>query len=344
MNNINKSIQEKRKLKLHKKENHPIFLIKELIYKHFDDFEKFDGLSEIVTIKNNFDDLLVPKNHSSRRTTDTYYVDDKHVLRSATSAHQNELMKKGYKQFVVTGDVYRKDTIDRFHYPVFHQMEGVKITENNDPMKDLISTLNGMIEYLFPGSEYRILDDYFPFTNPSIQYEVKMGDEWVEICGAGAIQKQILDNCGIIGKGWAFGIGLDRLAMKLCNIPDIRYLWSNDIRFLSQFKNGLTEFQPYSKYPSTHRDISFWVNKYEEDEEEKLWIEHNNLCTDIRDISTDLIQDISLLDKFTKGDRTSLMYRITYQTLSRTLENDEINEIQNKIRKLVEEKYDVILR
>lgn len=344
MNNINKSIQEKRSIKLHLKQNHPICLIKELIYNYFKDYKKFDDLSEVVTIKSNFDDLLVPKDHPSRRTTDTYYVDVNHVLRSATSAHQNELMQRGYRRFVATGDVYRKDTIDKYHYPIFHQMEGVKIVEDIDPMEDLVNTLNGLMEYLFPGSEYRILDDYFPFTNPSIQYEVKMEGEWVEICGAGVIQKQILDNCNISKKGWAFGIGLDRLVMKLCNIPDIRYLWTDDERFINQFKNGITQFQLYSKYPSTYRDISYWVKNYIEDEEENLWIKHNDFCMDIRDISCDLIQDISLLDKYTKGDQTSLMYRITYQSLNRTLENEEVNEIQNGIRKLVEEKYDVILR
>ncbi|HEY4785802.1 MAG TPA: hypothetical protein VIH57_07125, partial [Bacteroidales bacterium] len=217
--------------------------MKRLVQHYFTDYACFDDLSEEVSIKENFDDLLIPAEHPARSANDTYYLDDNTVLRTHTSAHQTQLLKQGKTKFLVTGDVYRKDTIDKNHYPVFHQMEGVKILPSeSDALHDLLNTLEGLVHYLFPEQEYRFLDDYFPFTNPSVQAEVRQGEEWIEILGGGVIQSQILRNCNITGTGWAFGLGIDRLLMNKCRIPDIRYLWSMDARFINQFKDGLVPF------------------------------------------------------------------------------------------------------
>lgn len=118
-------IIDRQSRKLHKQENHPINILTNHIYKYFEkyNFQIFDNLSEIVNVEDNFDKLLIPKNHPARSKSDTYYIDDTHVLRTHTSAHQNELLSKGITSFIITGDVYRKDTIDAHHYPVFHQME-----------------------------------------------------------------------------------------------------------------------------------------------------------------------------------------------------------------------------
>lgn len=344
MNNISKSIHEKRILKLHNNPNHPICQLKEKIQYYFRDFEIFDNLDEVVSLKDNFDDLLIPDNHPARSINDTYYVDKGHVLRTHTSAHQNQMLRQAYKKFIVTGDVYRKDTIDKTHYPVFHQMEGVKIVpEGTDPLVDLKSNLEGLINYLFPGKEYRFLDDYFSFTDPSLQIEVKQEDGWMEVLGAGVIQPQILKNCGVNGTGWAFGLGIDRLLLSYCDIPDIRYLWTNDSRFINQFKNGLVKFKEYSKFPPVLKDISFWVNNYHETIE-KMWVEHNSFCEIIREVGKDLIEDVSLIDKYNKSEKTSLAYRITYRSNDRTLLNSEINEIQENIRKGIAKILDVELR
>jgi phenylalanyl-tRNA synthetase alpha chain len=344
MNNISKSINEKRLLKLHNNPNHPICQLKEKIQLYFYDFDKFDHLSEVVSIQDNFDDLLIPAHHPARSLNDTYYVDDEHVLRTHTSAHQNRLLRQGYTKFIATGDVYRKDTIDKTHYPVFHQMEGVKIVqEGTDPLIDLKITLEGLIHYLYPGKEYRFLDDYFPFTNPSLQIEVLQETEWMEVLGAGVIEPKILKNCGINGTGWAFGLGIDRLLLSYCNIPDIRYLWTSDPRFISQFKNGLTIFKEYSKYPPVLKDVSFWVNNYHETGEQ-MWNQHNNFCEIIREVGRDLIESVSLIDKFHRKGKTSLAYRIIYRSNDRTLVNSEINEIQENIRKEIEETFDIELR
>lgn len=344
MNNISTNIEEKRKQKLHNNKMHPICQLKEKIQLFFTDFEIFDELSEIVSVEDNFDSLLIPLEHPARSLNDTYYLSEHKLLRTHTSAHQNNLLKNGHTQFLVTGDVYRKDTIDRTHYPVFHQMEGVKILDKGcDAMADLKRNLSGLIEYLYPGKEYRFLDDYFPFTVPSIQVEVKRDNEWMEILGAGVIHPEILKNCGIDGTGWAFGLGIDRLVLSFCNIPDIRYLWTTDDRFIKQFEYGLKSFVSYSKYPPVMKDISFWVPNYKKNHE-LLWSDHNNFCEIIRETGNDLIETVTLMDEFMKNGKTSLSYRITFRSNDRTLSNAEINDLQFAIRHIIAESLKVELR
>ncbi|QMU29752.1 PheS-related mystery ligase SrmL [Adhaeribacter radiodurans] len=344
MYNISPSIEEKRKLKLHINPKHPVCQLKSKIQEYFPGFTCFDTLSEVVTLAENFDSLLISANHPARAVTDTYYVDANHVLRTHTSAHQTTLLQRGETKFLVTGDVYRKDTIDRTHYPVFHQMEGVKLLPTGtDALSDLTKTLEGLIHHLFPGKEYRFLDDYFPFTTPSIQAEVQDNGQWVEILGAGVIHPQILANSNVAGTGWAFGLGIDRLLLNYCSIPDIRLLWSTDERFMQQFKAGLTTFQPYSKYPAVIRDISFWIKDYAENIE-GLWSRHNDFSELCREIGQDLIESIIVLDKYTKADAVSLAYRIVYQSNDRTLLNEEVNEFQERIRTEASRQFGLILR
>ncbi|MDR2282016.1 MAG: hypothetical protein LBE37_02345 [Sphingobacterium sp.] len=344
MNNIPKSINEKRTLKLHNNVQHPVCQLKRKIQTYFHDVTAFDDLSEVVSTKGNFDELLLPEDHPARSVNDTYYLDADRVLRTQTSAHQNELLKQGYESFIVTGDVYRKDTIDRTHYPVFHQMEIVKILPKGaDALLDLKQTLSGLIEYLCPGKKYRFLDDYFPFTEPSLQIEVYQNNQWMEILGAGVIHSKILNNCHIDATGWAFGLGLDRLVLSYCDIPDIRYLWTTDERFITQFKDGLTRFREYSKYPPVYKDISFWVDGYTENSD-TLWSSYNDFCEIIREEGLDLVEDVTLMDKYQKEERTSLSYRIAYRSGQRTLSNEEINAIQERIRFALSEKFRIILR
>jgi len=348
MHNISPSITAKRNYKLHNRPDHPVCMLKKYIQQYFFDFQYVDNLSEEVSIQSNFDELLIPPDHSSRRPTDTYYVDENTILRTHTSAHQTALLRQGVRKFLVTGDVYRKDTIDKTHYPVFHQMEGVKIVEkgdplDGDPLDDLVATLKGLMHHLFPGSIYRILEDDFPFTRPSIQIEVKTGKGWMEVLGAGVIHPQILKNCQIEGSGWAFGLGIDRLLLQLCQIPDIRYLWTEDVRFLEQFKDGLTTFREYSRYPAMYRDIAFWVPDYQENEE-GLWRQYHDFCSLVRELSTDTIEHIELLDRYRKNGSTSLAFRIGYRSHERTLTNEEVNHLQAVVRSQVEEQLDVVLR
>ncbi len=118
-----------------------------------------------------------------------------------------------------------------------------------------------MARALFGDVEMRWVDAYFPFTEPSMELEIFFRDEWLEVLGSGVVQQKILDQTGQGDKiGWAFGLGLERLAMVLYKIPDIRLFWSDDQRFLKQFGRGkTTEFKPYSSYPPCLKDIAFWL-------------------------------------------------------------------------------------
>lgn len=326
---------------LHNTKNHPLEIIKRKIYNYFgDSFEKFEDMDPVVRVEENFDKLLIKEDHPARAASDTYYVDENHVLRTHTSAHQNELMVKGHTKFLATGDVFRKDEIDSSHYPVFHQMEGVCIVEEGqDAKEELLKILDGLVAHLFPGHEYRVSDDYFPFTDPSIEIEVKFGDKWLEILGGGVVQQEILENCGIKGKiAWAFGLGLERLAMILFKITDIRYFWTEDERFHKQFESGeIIEFKEYSKYPPVFKDIAFWID---------LDYNYNNFCEIVRESGGDIVEEIDEIDKFThpKTMRTSHCYRISYRSNDRSLTNEEVDKIQNEIRNLVETQMNLELR
>ena len=320
--------------KLHNLKNHPIEIIKRHIYQYFGyEYVKYDTLNEIVSTEDNFDKLLIQKDHPCRTKSDTYYLNNNTVLRTQTSCHQSNLLEQmltepdsdlaRHKKFLVTGDVYRKDEIDRTHYPVFHQMEGLCIVNNDqDPEEELKKVLVGLVNYLFPGCKYRINDDYFPFTNPSWEIEVEYEGKWLEILGCGVTQTKILENAGHHNKrAWAFGLGLERLAMILFEISDIRLFWSDDQKFLSQYGDGIIKkFQPYSKLDPIIQDISLWIKeedlkKDEENMAKSNWLKQNDLYDHIRSLDTnDMIECIEHFDSFyhPKKKMLSHAYHITY--------------------------------
>jgi len=344
MNNIPLNITNKIGKNLYQISNHPICIIKNKIYDYFrSSREIIEDIGPYVDTQSNFDDLLIPKDHPSRSKSDTFYSDDNTVLRTHTSAHQTKFMRDGKKNFLVTGDVYRKDEIDAFHYPVFHQMEGVSILNNEiDPVEvcDVIKRdLGGLIEFLFPNCEYKFVDTYFPFTEPSCEIEVLLNGKWVEVLGAGVIRKQIMKSCGLGNvSGWAFGLGLERLAMIFFEIPDIRYFWTDDERFKNQFQSGqITKFKEYSKYPSAIRDISFYY--YDP-------FMPNDFYTILNDCSENLISKTEIIDHFTnpKTGQKSISYRIYFESLERTLTSDEVNFQMDNIKNNLIEKYSIIIR
>lgn len=332
---------------LHNKDHHPIKIIKDHIYNYFNKILpgmfKYDNLEKFVSVKYNFDKILVPLDHPCRSRSDTYYAKSDLVLRTQTSAHQAELLEKNITRFLVTGDVYRKDEIDRTHYPVFHQMEGVYlIDDNEDPIEELKKTLSGLIEYLFPDHEYRYNNDYFPFTNPSFEIEVKMDDKWIEVLGCGVIQSKILETTGHKGKqGWAFGLGLERLAMILFNIPDIRYFWTQDEKFLKQFKNNcLHKFYQYSTLNLIKRDLSFWIPNDQLNETSKSWKYQNDFYDFVRNIGSLYIESLELFDVFfhSKKGQLSHCYHINFKPVDTSITNPaEFKIIVDKLYKQIEE-------
>lgn len=352
-NNIPDSIFSKLGLQLHQRGDHPIGILKNAIYEYFDvnyssKFVKFDDLCPVVAAKENFDDVLVPADHVSRSYNDTYYVDAETVLRCHTSAHQAGLLRKGYTHFLVTGDVYRRDSIDATHYPVFHQMEGVRVFSPDEwsgtdatsyAASDLKRSLEGLAKHLFGAVEMRWVDTYFPFTNPSFELEIYFQEKWMEVLGCGVTEHEILKKNGKSDcVAWAFGLGLERLAMVLFDIPDIRLFWTTDQRFTSQFSEGRlgVKFKPFSKFPPCYKDMSFWISDS---------FTENNLCEIVRAVAGDLAEEVSLIDNFTnKKGMTSHCYRITYRSMERSLTDEEINQLQSTVRDAVETKLNVVLR
>eukprot|EP00798_Chlamydomonas_sp_ICE-L_P018591 gene18591-25103_t len=272
--NVSDYIYEKMSKNLHQNVDHPLGIIKAAISNYFEQrnpgvFTVMDDLYPVVTTIANFDDVLVPADHVSRSPNDTYYVTAEKVLRCHTSAHQAETLRSGKTAFLITGDVYRRDSIDATHYPVFHQMEGVRIfTEadwkDQDPTEfcanELKASLESLAKTLFGDVECRWMDTYFPFTEPSFELEIFFKGNWLEVLGCGVMQQSILDgNTGKTGqKAWAFGLGLERLAMVLFDIPDIRLFWSDDERFLKQFKADAlnAKFKSFSRFPPVYKDMA----------------------------------------------------------------------------------------
>eukprot|EP00939_MAST-03C_sp_MAST-3C-sp1_P002513 g2513.t1 len=352
--NVSDSIEAKIGRNLHLQKDHPLNMIKQKIENHFsgtrereDDiydasYKFFDDLSPVVDTASNFDNLLVPSDHVSRSRSDTFYIDETTVLRTHTSAHQTELIKSGHNAFLCTGDVYRRDTVDASHYPVFHQMEGVRVFDTKEISVEELGrdeavervqahlklTLEGMVRSVFGNVDIRWVDAYFPFTDPSLEMEIYFQNEWLEVLGCGVIEQDILTHAGRQTEiGWAFGLGLERLAMVLYDIPDIRLFWSGDDRFLSQFssKKGDVKFSPFSKYPPCLKDISFWIaDDFHE----------NDIHDAARSVAGDLVEEVKLIDDFQhpKTGRSSHCYRVVYRSMERNLTNDEIDRLQEELR------------
>jgi len=342
---------------LTKKENSPVkFLFDKIInLPRFKDFDLVD-IPKIVTVEQEFDLLNAPKEHPSRKETDTYYLDDVHILRTQMTVFWafylkdpeilEKLKKNGELKALSRGIVYRKDEIDKHHYPAFHQIDGLYICKKSKKLitqDDLKEVQIDMAKSVFGNDiEYKFLVDTFPFTDPSVEMDMMFNGDWMEVNGAGLVHPQVLKNFGLdpeVYNGWAFGFG-DRLAMVKMGIPDIRLLWSEDPRITSQFKDINSKYKDVSKYPGTFRDISFIINKN---------INLNNYYEIVRDFAEDLIEEVKLIDQFENdkkfgADKKSYTFRITYQSHERTLTGEEVNKIQDGIRSKTATDLNAVLR
>ncbi len=341
--NIPKSVVDKLNRNLYQVKSHPLEIIKSKIFDYFKsnqiEWNIYENLNKVVSVENNFDKLLIPPTHPSRSKSDTYYLNKSQVLRTHTTAHQVELLESGLNNFLICGDVYRRDEVDSHHYNIFHQLEGVILYEQSDPInleEKLVKLMEGLCEYLFPGSEYRVKPDYFPFTNPSYEIEVFYSNKWLEILGCGIIQPDILKNAGRENKkGIAWGLGLERLAMVLFDIPDIRYFWMEDDNFLNQFKSGqITKFIPFSPLEPIVKDISLFVLDKDLDSNNN-WEKLNQFYEKIRDLTDDWVGEIKQIDSFynKKTQTQSYCFRLIYSPKDYKITNPaEFNNIVNSIQ------------
>ena len=200
----------------------------------------------------NFEALNIPKNHPSRDTQDTFYINDDVVLRTQTSSVQVRVMEKTKPpiRVISPGRVFRSDAVDATHSPVFHQLEGL-VVDKGITMGDLKGTLELFMKKLYGDDvKIRLRPHHFPFTEPSAEVDVSCfvcggkgcrvckKEGFIEVLGAGMVHPKVLKECGIdpeIYSGFAFGIGLERIVMRSYNIDDMRLLYENDLRFLKQF-------------------------------------------------------------------------------------------------------------
>ena len=405
--------------------SHPVSITRQVIESNFPSptYAHYNDLHPIVSVAENFDSLGFPQDHPGRSRTDTYYINKNTVLRTHTSAHEAEIFRKNKSEgYTISADVYRRDAIDRSHYPVFHQMEGARMwdrrnvpggdtakairadleslrkhglsIEDLDPTihaernplqaehhsldeveaiaSHLKRSLEGVVVELFSRAQkaaiaaghinanaleplrVRWIRAYFPFTSPSWELEIFWQGDWLEVLGCGVTKQDILINAGVPDQiGWAFGVGLERVAMLLFSIPDIRLFWSKDPRFLNQFSSQaeIKTFVPFSKYPECYKDVSFWLRNSSSSAGGGMRstaqdFHENDVMEAVRDVGGDLVENVRLVDDFVHpvSRRKSLCYRINYRSLERTLRNEEINQLHDNVRKQLVERLGVELR
>ncbi|KAK5661473.1 hypothetical protein OQA88_11375 [Cercophora sp. LCS_1] len=413
--------------KLHLQKDHPVSITRQILESKFSSptYLYHNTLDPVVSVHENFDSLGFPPDHPGRARSDTYYINSTTLLRTHTSAHEAALFRARLSPgYLISADVYRRDAVDRTHYPVFHQMEGarvwdrtkvpngdiaaavyadlaklpthnVKVEDPNPPFHaernplqtshhsaaeaeaiaaHLKRSLELMVVEIFTRAkkaaakhdpnfvdeplQVRWVEAYFPFTSPSWEMEVHYAGDWLEVLGCGVSKQELHINAGVPEQlGWAFGIGLERIAMLLFQIPDIRLFWSQDERFLSQFRGVsddlelLKRFVPFSKYPACAKDVSFWLratsaaggntavaNVHD--------FHENDVMEIVRNVAGDLVEDVRLTDQFThpKTGRRSMCYRVNYRSLERTLTNVEVNEMHENVNKALVEKLGVEIR
>lgn len=209
------------------------------------------------------------------------------------------------------------------------------------------------IDKLPPEEPLRVrwVEAYFPFTSPSWELEILWQGDWFEVLGCGIVKQEILNDAGVPSRsGWAFGLGIERIAMLLYSIPDIRLFWSEDSRFLSQFSATapIARFVPFSKHPACYKDVAFWLptSSSAAGGQVASALHENDVMELVRETAGDLVEDVRLTDEFThpKAGRKSMCYRINYRSLERTLTNAEANGLHEDIRGKLVKQFGVELR
>lgn len=334
----------------------PLFEIAEKV-KQVPALSGFDIITipEVISTEILFDLFDFAPDHVARSKSDTYYIDEQNVLRTHDTVFwyyylndpevRNRIANGQTLGALCHGKVYRKDEIDRKHMNIFHQMGGWYLQPDSMgimPIESLKEVLREIVEHVFgKDTEYRFLDDTFPYTDPSLQIEVMINGQWLEIMGGGMPKKSVLKKLGLEGyNGWAFGFGLERLAIIGMELPDIRLLWSEDERVQKQLKLG-QKYKEVSKYPAVIRDISFIVDTAS--------FSPNDYFDLVRDVIGDMAEEMALIDEYENAEKfgagkKSYAYRITYRSLDRTLTDTEVNELHKKLEQETMRLYNATIR
>lgn len=307
----------------------------------------------IVTIADNYDNLLITADNISRSSTYTHYVDNKHILRTHTTAQIPAILRelaatrKDWNDVVILlpGLAYRRDVTDKKHVGQVHMLEMWRIvkTGKGKPIvkDDLLDVVKGVANVAAPNWKLRIIDSPHPYTKQGIEVNAVLGDRDIEILECGLINDQILANAGLDPEeysGWALGMGLDRLVMTLKDIPDVRYLRSTNPKIAAQMKD-LSKYHEVSNQPAIQRDMSYSVpagyveEDINEDIREALG-DKQNILESVEILSETAYKDLPQKIQERLGissDQKNVLVRITLRHLERTLENKEANQIYDDI-------------
>ena len=321
------------------------------------------NIPEIVPASVSFDLFDFPTDHPARSSSDTYYVDEHNILRTHDtvfwyyylnhSTIKERIANNEAFGALCYGKVYRKDEVDSRHMNVFHQIGGWYLAPDSQPITvdDLQNALSDIAKGVFgPETIIRFNEGTFPYTDPSLEVEINVKGtaaegpargEWLEILGGGMPKKTVLKKMGVEGyHGWAFGFGIERLAIASMALPDIRLLWSEDERIKKQLVLGQT-YQEVSKYPPVIRDISFIVKKD---------FVPNDYFDLVRTVAGDeLVEEVELLDKYENDEKfgpehMSYAYRITYRSLERTLTSDDVDLLHKRLEEETEKNFSATIR
>ncbi len=359
---------------LTKVNGNPVNMIVEKLTKsdYFKDFTIFSS-PEVVKEFETFDLFYFPEDHVARRPSDSYFLektankDDNLLLRPHTTimwyhylvwANWIEILKKDSEiKLLSYWKTYRVDELDKTHHECFHQIDWLKITLkekeiiNQNTLKEVLTQTIKSI--FWEKVEFRFNVDTFPYTTDSLEVEVKNGDKWLEVLWAWVVKWEVLEKLWIDStkyNWWAFWFGIERLAMALKKIPDIRIFWNQDKRILSQWGNLDIPYKEISQFPPVYKDISMIIPKSKfifddkELEEIKLTRETESnffaITWIIRDIWDPLIEEVRIIDTYENdkkfwNDKKSITIKITFRAIDRTLTNEEINKIYFEIRKKI---------
>lgn len=307
----------------------------------------------IVTVADNYDNLLIATDNISRSSTYTHYVDNEHILRTHTTAQIPGILRelaatrKNWNDVVILlpGLAYRRDVTDKKHVGQVHMLEMWRIvkTGKDKPIvkDDLLDVVKGVADTAAPGWKLRIIDSPHPYTKQGIEVNAVLGERDIEILECGLINDQILANAGLDPQeysGWALGMGLDRLVMTLKDIPDVRYLRSTNPKIAAQMKD-LEKYHEVSSQPAIQRDMSYSIpaNYVEEDINEDIREalgDKQNILESVEILSETAYKDLPQKIQERLGitsDQKNVLVRITLRHLERTLENKEANEIYDDI-------------
>lgn len=313
----------------------------------------------MVSERDCYDNLLVPKDNLSRSSTYTHYVDDKHCLQTHTTAQIPGVLRKlkaDYENWddvliLVPGLAYRRDVYDKTHLGVLHQLDVWRIVKNKIVGKmtkeDLLSLVDAIQDAAAPGWKLRIEDNPHPYTNEGIEVNVQKDGRDIEILECGLLGDEIIKLNGLDPEkvsGLASGLGLDRLVMTLKDIPDIRYLRSTNPRIAAQMQD-LERYSEVSLQPAISRDMSYSVheNQVEEDINQNIataigkWLPALESVEVLNETKYSDLPEIAKLKLGIKPNQKNILVRITLRDLNRSITNQEANQIYKNIYQQVNE-------